>query len=422
MHDQSFCRKTLERVLRKHEFRNVSVASYDTFREAILTGAVTSAATCFNEPNNPLRNFKLRGKLVYCLVDPQDELVLRQVVRNVKRCMPRIVEGRSQIVTNLSLMLAEGVPYRVYRLDIRSFYESFQRQEVLSNLHDLIKLSPQSKKLIETLLDSHVAMGGTGVPRGLSLSAVLSDLLMKHFDHLIRSGDDTFYYSRYVDDIIIVTSSRERKTEFLTWVKNSLPSGLILNPNKRNIVEALSKVEKINASSAPAIFSFDYLGYQFSVSNPTKSEAGSKKNGELDRIVSIDIASKKIKKIKTRIVRAFLDFGRTGNWQLLRDRVAYLTQNFSVYNPKAGGKKLAGIYHSYPLVNTESGALLELDCFLRNAVLTRNERAFSRSALLLRGKQKRHLLRYSFARGHTNQSFIHFSGLRISEIQRCWEN
>lgn len=85
MHDQSFCRKTLERVLRKHEFRNVSVASYDTFREAILTGAVTSAATCFNEPNNPLRNFKLRGKLVYCLVDPQDELVLRQVVRNVKR-------------------------------------------------------------------------------------------------------------------------------------------------------------------------------------------------------------------------------------------------------------------------------------------------------------------------------------------------
>lgn len=422
MHDQSFCRRTLERVLRKHEFRNVPVASHKAFREAILTDAATSAATYFNAPSNPLKNFPLRGKLVYRLVGLQDELVLRQLVRNVKRCMPRAGEGRSQIVTNLRLLLAEGVPYRVYRLDIRSFYESFQKQEVLKVLHDLRKLSPQSKTLIETLLNSHTAMGGLGIPRGLSLSAVLSDLLMNRFDHLIRSGEDTFYYSRYVDDIIIVTSAREKKTEFITWVKNSLPLGLSLNPNKRDVVEDLSKVEKINTPSASLIFSFDYLGYAFTVSNPTKFEAGNKKNGELNRIVSIDIAGRKIKKIKTRIVRAFLDFGNTGDWDLLRDRVAYLTQNFSVYNPKAGGKKLAGIYHSYPLVNTQSGALLELDFFLRNAVLARTGRVFSKSALLLSGKQKRHLLRSSFARGHASQSFIHFSGHRISDIQRCWEN
>ena len=94
MHDQSFCRKTLERVLRKHEFRNVPVAEHKAFREAILTGATTSAATCFNAPNNPLKNFPLRGKLVYRLVGLQDELVLRQLVRNVKRCMPRAEEGR----------------------------------------------------------------------------------------------------------------------------------------------------------------------------------------------------------------------------------------------------------------------------------------------------------------------------------------
>lgn len=245
---------------------------------------------------------------------------------------------------------------------------------------------------------------------------------MNRFDHLIRSGEDTFYYSRYVDDIIIITSATEKKAEFVTWVKKSLPPGLSLNPNKRDIAEDLIKVEKINASSAPAIFSFDYLGYAFTVSNPTKLEAANKKNGELHRIVSIDIASRKIKKFKTRIVRAFLDFGKTGDWDLLRDRVTYLTQNFSVYNPKAGGKKLAGIYHSYPLVNAESGALLELDCFLRNAVLARTGRAFLRSAPLLSGNQKRNLLRSSFVRGHASQSFIHFSGHRISEVQRCWEN
>lgn len=422
MHDQSFCRKTLERVLRKHEFRNVPVASHKAFREAILSDAATSAATCFNAPNNPLKNFPLRGKLIYRLVGPQDELVLRQLVRNVKRCMPRAGEGRSQIVTNLRLLLAEGVPYRVYRLDVRSFYESFQRQDTLKVLHDLRNLSPQSKTLIETLLNSHTAMGGLGIPRGLSLSAVLSDLLMNQFDHLIRSGEDTFYYSRYVDDIIIMTSARENKAEFVTWIKNSLPPGLSLNPNKREVVEDLSKVAKIKGSCAPPIFSFDYLGYAFTVSNPTTVEAGSKKSGELNRTVSIDIASRKIKKFKTRIVRAFLDFGKAGDWDLLRDRIAYLTQNFSVYNPKAGGKKLAGIYHSYPLVNAESGALLVLDCYLRNAVLARTGRVFSKSAPLLSGKQKRHLLSSSFVRGHASQSFIHFSGHRISDIQRCWEN
>ncbi len=178
MHDQSFSRKTLECVLRKHEFRNVPVASHKSFRDAILTDAAASAATCFNAPSNPLTSFPLRGKLVYRLVRLQDELVLRQLVRNLKRCMPRAGEGRSQIVTNLSLLLAEGVPYRVYRLDVRSFYESFQKNEVLKVLKEVSKLSPQSKTLTETLLNSHTAMGGIGIPRGLSLSAVLSDLLM----------------------------------------------------------------------------------------------------------------------------------------------------------------------------------------------------------------------------------------------------
>ncbi len=346
MHDQSFCRKTLERVLKKHEFRNVPVALHKAFREAILSDAATSAATRFKAPKNPLTSFPLRGKQVYRLVGLPDELVLRQLVRNIKRCMPRTAEGRSQIVTNLALLLAEGVPYRVYRLDVRSFYESFQKHEVLSVLNDLQQLSPQSKILIETLLNAHNAIGGLGIPRGLSLSAVLSDLLMKQFDYQIRSGVDTFYYSRYVDDIIIMTSAREKPSEFVTWIKSSLPLGLSLNPSKRQIVEVLNKVEKINDSCAPPIFSFDYLGYAFTVGNPTTAEAGKKKNGELNRTVVIDISSRKMKKFKTRIVRAFLDFSKTSDWDLLRDRIAYLTQNFSVYNAKAGGKKL--VHRAFP--------------------------------------------------------------------------
>ncbi|MEF8704238.1 MAG: antiviral reverse transcriptase Drt3a [Candidatus Accumulibacter sp. UW26] len=422
MYDQSFCRKTLERCLWKRDFGNVPTASHQAFRESILANAIASAETCFNAPTKPLMSFRLRGKLIYRLVNLHDELVVRKLTRNVKWFMPRAGEGRSQIVTNLHLLLAEGVPYRIYRLDVRNFYESFEKREVLKALHEYQKLSPQSIALIETLLNSHTQMKGLGIPRGLSLSAVLSDLLMQQFDHLMRSAVETFYYSRYVDDIIIVTSARENTAEFVAWIRNSLPPGLKLNPEKKKIVETLKKVDKIKGPSTGPTFSFDYLGYAFAVSNPTTKEAGGKNKSELNRCVSINIASRKLQKIKTRIVRSFLDFSSSGDWGLLRDRIAFLTQNFSVYNPKAGGKKLAGIYHSYPLVTTDSGGLLELDRFLRNAVFARTGRVFSKSALLLSSKQKRQLLGSSFVRGHTTQSFIHFSANRISEIQRCWAN
>src|SRR5690606_13718624 len=103
-----------------------------------------------------------------------------------------------------------------------------------------------------------------------------------------------------------------------------------------------------------------------------------------------------------------------------RDRIAFLTQNFSVYNPKAGGKKVAGIYHSYPLISEGAAGLKDLDRFLRNAVLSKKGRVFSITNTIISAHQKRQLLAYSFVKGHSNRSFIHFSATRISQIQSCW--
>jgi len=402
-----------------------AVANKAVFRETTLTNAVVSAATQFNTPTKPLVCFSLQGKKIFQLAKLQDELVVRKLVKNLKRCVPQFAESRSRIVSNLQLLLAEGVPYRVYRLDIRSFYESFQKNDVLETVRELRYLSPQSKTLIETLLNTHAEMGGSGIPRGLSLSATLSDLRMKQFDLLIRSKEDTFYYARYVDDIVIVTSAMEKKTEFMTWIKNSLPSGLKLNPDKRKIVEFQGKVAaKANDITSSLIISFDYLGYTFSVRDPTKGEKNKKRNSDLNRYVSIDISNRKIKKLKTRIVRSFIDFisnkGNRNAWELLRDRILFLTQNFSVYNPKTGNREKAGIYHSYPLVADNSAGLIELDCFFRNAVLARTGRVFSKSVLLLSRKQKQRLLSFSFVQGHQTQGFVYFSAKRIHEIQRCW--
>lgn len=418
--DQSFCIKTLERVLWKRDFLGVPAVDQAALRDQLLSQALSSAISHFAPPFAPLTGFPLKGKIVYRLVRHHDELVERKLRLNLKRCTSLAVDGRSQIVKNLKLLLEEGVPYRIYRLDIRSFFESFQRNHILDVLGSIKNLSPHSRQLIETLLNAHAVIGGQGVPRGLSISAVLSEILMQDFDQKIRWASNTFYYSRYVDDIIIVSSAREKETDFLRELCAWLPPGLELNPDKKNIVAASARVEKESSTIAPNLLQFDYLGYQFLVKNPTKQEAGKAKDGELYRKVHVDIARKKIKRIKTRIVRSFLSYAKSNDWELLRDRVAFLTQNFSVYNPKAGGKKVAGIYHSYPLVSEGATGLKELDRFLRNAVLSKDGRVFSITNTIISAHQKRQLLAYSFVRGHGNRSFIHFSATRISQIQSCW--
>jgi hypothetical protein len=422
VYDQSFSKKNLARVLQKRDFNHVPISSRDVYREGLLDRALASALSNFNSPNLPLSVFQLFKKNVYQLPKIEDELVARKLTQNLKRFVIPPKEGRTQIVSNLALLLSEGVPYRVYRLDVRSFYESFKKSEVVGALHQLQRLSPQSKNLIEILLNSHADMGGTGVPRGLSLSAILSNLLMHDFDLLIQSHEDTFYYSRYVDDIVIVTSTRETPGHFIAEVKKALPTGLGLNPNKRQIVDAKERVLPVKPSnSSSSKFKFDYLGYSFLICDPVKQN-DKPKNGEYHRDVTVDIGLSKVKKLKTRIVRSFLDFSCNGDWSLLQDRIAFLSQNFSVHNPKAGEKKLAGIFHSYPLLTNEAVALQELDRFLRNAVLSKNGRSISKSSALLNATQRRQLLKYSFVQGHAKKTFVHFHPTRISGIQSCWMN
>jgi len=420
MYDQSFCKKTLESVLQKHDFRGIAATDQKAFREDQIAKAANSVATEFGAPSNPLKSFQLKGKTVYGISKLADELVARKLSENLRRAVKTTSKGRTQIVAGLHLLLEEGVPYRVYRLDVKSFYESFDHTSILLTVNNLPRLSPHSKSLLASILKNHAGIGGHGVPRGLSLSAVLADLMMREFDADILRAGDVYYYSRYVDDIIIVTSGRENKKSFTRWVAKKLPVGLKLNPEKRDISEAPQRVTPLKTAAAPTqLFRFDYLGYAFSTHEPD-FDPKIKQPGAHSRKVVVDIAAGKVKKFKTRIVRSFADYLKNHDWQLLLDRMKFLTQNFSVYNVKAGGKKLAGVFHSYPQISDDAKGFKDLDLFLRNAVLSKTGRLFEKSALILTAQQRRSLLSQSFERGHREKTFVHFSAVRISEIQKCW--
>ncbi len=57
------------------------------------------------------------------------------------------------------------------------------------------------------LLDRNIV----GLPRGVPLSATLSEYSMKRFDRFVSTLPEVYYYARYVDDIVIVTGAREDK-------------------------------------------------------------------------------------------------------------------------------------------------------------------------------------------------------------------
>ncbi|MDR6418971.1 antiviral reverse transcriptase Drt3a [Paraburkholderia phenoliruptrix] len=416
VYDQSFSPAALARLIRKSDFRDFPTIYSDPVKFARIQAACELAQSDFSGLD-PLVSFEKGGKKIHRSRSLSAELVLRKVTLNVRRATRVRQPDRQMIISSLKHLLAEGTPYRVYRLDIKSFYESFDTGQVLAVINDINTLSPQTKRLIAKIFEFFMASGGRGIPRGLALSAVTSELMMSNFDETVKNSIGVFFYARYVDDIVVVTHALENKTTFLRTAINSLPAGLLLNETKQKVRSAEDRVTPNTLNNT--LFSFTYLGYEFSVKEPLRDRAIPPKRQFRD--VVIDISANKLKRYKTRLCRAFLDFTKTANYQLLQDRIRFLTSNFSVQDFNTGRRKLAGIFFNYPHVScVTGGGLEELDRFLHNAIRGRHGRLFSRSSIMLTNPQKRNLLRLSFRRGHEKRIFQYYHPKHINKIQECW--
>ncbi len=185
MYDSSFNKLTLGRMLITKDFFDWPIIKDDHVRRVLIEKAIESANTSFNNLN-PLVTFKKKGKSIYKIRRLSDALVIRKLCANLIQASKVQQQNRDAIVTNLSKLVEEGVPYRIYRLDIKNFYESFSHELVIKKINALVKLNPTSKKIISDLINLHAGSGGQGLPRGLAISASLSELLMSDFDNEIE--------------------------------------------------------------------------------------------------------------------------------------------------------------------------------------------------------------------------------------------
>lgn len=409
MYDQSINHVSIGRMLRTSDFHENKALKGKVAREAAIAGAllVGHAGLWIT---TPLKESLLRGKAVYSLPSFFDELLIRKVNNNIRHFVKIRHPARTSIVLNLTRMVTEGVSYRLYKLDVKSFYESFSVADVLKKIDDIEQLSLTTKKITRDIFRHFVDMGGSGIPRGLALSATLSELMMQDFDRTLRNEKNVFFYSRYVDDIIIVTSGTETEHSFVTRVQKLLPPGLILSRKKR-FIQLVPQVAHKSSFS----YEFEYLGYRFFIKDPgVKDEF---------RSIVLDIADSKINKIKTRLVLAIKEFNSSADFDLLEQRIKFLTGNFSMPDDDRVKKKLAGIYYNYHLMHSShpNNGLTKLDRFLKVAVLSSKGSIFGRFQASSAVMHRKLLMANSFTQGFDSRQFVHFSATSLNLVQRCWK-
>lgn len=100
----------------------------------------------------------------------------------------------------------EGTKY-CYKIDVKHFYPSINH----SILKKLLRKKFKDKKLLR-LLDKIIdSSGGTkGIPIGSYLSQYLANYYLAYFDHWVKEYLGVKYYVRYMDDIVILSGSKER--------------------------------------------------------------------------------------------------------------------------------------------------------------------------------------------------------------------
>jgi len=407
MFDPTIHTRTISRHLRSRDFFDDPSLFVPANLEAIIEEAVELGSNGF--AHMTLVRSNLRGKDVFQVRGLPHNLVLRHITSNIRRVTSVKQDDRKFIISCIASLVSEGTPFRVYKYDIKSFYETVHANSILQALGSDLAFSPQSVRILRSLFAELDINAVPGLPRGMAISATLAEYLLRPFDAHVSNSLGVWYYSRFVDDMIVITDGTEDVSEFNSLLSGLLPSGLSFNKKSNSYhFTAFEKGAKANEGV------FDFLGYRFAVSRAYRDPAEKK----IRRDVVLDIAPSKVRKIKSRYAKSLLTYRHDGCFDDLHDRIKILTSNFTFVDKDTNIKRTAGIYFNYPLISANSPSLSDLDKFARNVLTSSGPKnklypALSKAERLI-------LLRLSFREGYRTRRFFSFKPKRLSYLTDCW--
>ena len=312
-----------------------------------------------NIVNSPAFTFEIdkhyyEGKEEFTLRDTRASYyAMKQLMHNMKRTFKIEMPGRHQIMTSIKPLLNMSMPIYILRTDISSFFESIPQEVLLQKIYDNNLLSFKSKSLIKQIFytyeknkDTSITPAGIGVPRGIGVSSMLSEIYMQDIDQMFKSRTGVIFYVRYVDDIFMILTSLDSfasLNDYYRYMRRVLKvKGLELKPigsDKCHLIEY--------RPDALSPTSFDYLGYKLNLSKPKK-----------ELITTFSLSDKKIQKLNERIEKSFKHFETLSKKDVkaarrdLLDSLYYITGNFRLSNSKSHAK--VGLYYSNDLIDDSS--------------------------------------------------------------------
>lgn len=414
---KSITSKSLDRLIDTRDLNKYPHLQIDTQRQQVVRRAFMRSR--LDRHPFEMAHVKMYGKHIHYFDDFSSTLLFRKTNNIFSYFSNTKQKSRDEIIKTLLNFLRSGENFRLYKIDIKSFYESINNDELMESIYNNQNIPRSSCHLIKKLLENFEMDGFSGVPRGIPISTSLSEYYMSTFDERIKSSSYVYFYCRYVDDIIVITRGNESKKSFLKFIGKTLPAGVRINhsPKKFKVVDFFSVAAGKNSPDTIE-GDFDYLGYNFKVMRMKKRAPDGRK---ILRNVYLDISDGKTKKIKTKIWRSFNDYENNGDIHLLLKRLMSLTGNYKVYDSKRKRSRTTGLYRNYKFTNSElSSSLPSIDKFYRAMV----EQFFpSRNLLGADNSSEREILfKYSFVRYFNERPFYNFSKDDLSEMKKCWKN
>lgn len=336
----------------------------------------------------------IRSKTVYGVGrDLAQILAIRFVQKILKDVYHVEMPPRDILVAQVKSLAMDGAPKFILRADVESFYESVQHKDLLESIHQSPQLSVLVKRIITRLLGDYLKLSGAdkGLPRGVGISAYLSEIYLAYIDTEVRRHNEIFYYARYVDDMIMMFAPEKKEAvhEYrISFAELLAKKGLSLN----------DKTQELNLMNEQR-GKFTYLGYEFDVSSSSRC---------------VKMSTSKDKKYRERIEKSFKDYNakvafipRKAAKELIT-RSLFLTGNMRLFNRKSNA--FIGIYYSNKHI-TDISQLRGLDRLFQSKVNLLTDTAL-----------KRKLSRLSFENGFVKKEFRNLSAKKLSEISRGWKH
>ncbi len=406
MSSEKFLNINLKHLLKRSDFYNYfRKYHYDTKEERKeLLNKLVSNVNVLDYKFENISKVKVKDKDIFYIKKPktvdkasiplklmQEDFLIRVISAYVGNVYKVKQADRFKIIKVIINILSVKSSFQMIKCDIKHFYESIQIDKLFEKINKSVLIPFEIKKLLQKIYDTiNNDNSVSGLPRGLSISATLSELYMERFDQEIKQIDGVFFYARYVDDIIIFTT-KNKSLIMEQLIQKLCTIGLELN----------HKTEENEKN-------FTYLGYHF----------------QKEEKLLISISDNKINKIKRKIILSFLDYKKNQNNDLLIKRLNFLSTSYPInlfnhiIKENSSNKYLyAGLAYNYALINDLS-CIKKLDNFIR--IILQQPHFIKIQRVVAQNHIEEKIKNISFYKSFVLRIKSKYSLEEINEIIKCW--